>query len=141
PGHPPSVLLESVQEYGSEFADETDLHLVVVARIVLYGVLCVMGDVEDVARGASAVIDEEIRVFRRDLDAADPIALEPGVVDKATCANAFDLFEYRAAGGELVDLRLTPDPPCEIGVGLGDDLRGRFSLQGEGDREDDDLLV
>src|SRR5579862_3365766 len=85
--------------------EDHDLPLEVHPELLLHGVMRDADERQHVRRSRVIDVDDEVRMLRRDLRAAQAPALEPRGLDEASCLVARRVFEDAAEAADAIWLR------------------------------------
>src|SRR5579862_7415779 len=86
-------------------AEQDDLALEVDVERVPHGVVCDLDKGEDVRCRGVIHVDDEVRVLRRDLCAADAVSFQPGGLDEPPSLVTRWVLEHTAQAADAVGLR------------------------------------
>src|SRR5690554_386916 len=121
----------------SEFADQPDLRLELVAELAAHGLARVVDEPPHLRRGRAAEVHDDVGVLVEDAGAAVHVALQAALVDEPARADALDLLEDRAGAGIEPEVGVALVAPGEVLAHDVAELLDRLRLEPEGDGERD----
>src|SRR5690606_13054154 len=97
-----------------ELPDKPDLRLQAHRKLVLHGILRMRNQSPHVSRCRMAEVNHDVRVNMRNLCVANPVALQPALVDQTSRAHPFDLLEDRACAGVNIQPGVARTAPAQV---------------------------